>query len=288
VQSYDIVSDNKGEGGVYTVTIKAVVALGALEKDIKGLGIIREKISYPRVMVLMKDYIDGVETPNHIIGTAMEMIFMENKFPVISKDQTEMIKERDATLSYTDPDKAAALGRRYGAEVVIIGQGSANLVDTSTPYGVSVFAYEARAEAKAVKTDNAAILAVDTAARTARANGREPAANKALSETAGVISKSFMKKLADSWRNEVYNETSIQLICKNADIASSAAFKQSLSGQRDIKGVNERSLVNGVLELDIRFFGNTDGLAAILSEQQDVPVEITGKTPNRIDVKFTE
>ena len=288
VRSYDIISDNKGEGGVYTVTIKAVVALGMLEKDVKGLGIIREKMNYPRVMVLMNDYIDGLESPNHIIGTAIEGIFIENKFPVVSKDQTEMIKQRDVTLSYSDPQKAAALGRRYGAEVVIIGQGTASLVDTSTPYGVSVFAYEARAEAKAVKTDNAQVLAVDTTTRTARANGRTPAANKALTDAAGVISDSFLKKLAEAWRNEVYNEASIQLICENADVATAASFKKMLESKRDVKGVNERSLVNGILELDVRFFGSIDQLVTILSEQEEVPVRITGKTPDRIDLKFTE
>jgi hypothetical protein len=288
VKSYEIISDNGGAGGIYTVKVKAVVALGALTKDVQALGIIREKLNYPRVMVLVTEYIDGVEQPQRIAGTAIEKVFMENKFPVVSKEQTEMIKERDATLSYADPAKAAALGRRYGAEVVVVGQATSSLADTSTPYGVSVYAYQARVEAKAVKTDNAQVLAIDTATQTERANGRVPAANKAMSAAAETISGSFMQKIAEAWRSEIYNEGTIQLICENADMEKALSFKKALSAIRDVKGVNERSLVNNVLELDVRFFGSTDQFATLLSELKSPAVKITAKTPNRIDIKFTE
>jgi hypothetical protein len=288
VKSYEILSDNGGEGSVYTVKVKAVVALGALGQSIKGLGIIREKMNYPRVMVLVGDYVDGVEQASHVIGTEIEKVFMESKFPIVSKNQMEMIKERDATLSYADPAKAAALGRRYGAEVVIVGQGSSSLMDTSTPYGVSVFAYQAHVEVKAVKTDNAQILAVDSLNQTARANGRVPAANKALADAAQSVSKNIMAKIVEAWRSEVYNETSVEIICDNADVAKSSAMKKALGAINEVKGVSERSLVGSTLELDVRFFGTPDQLATILSELKEPAVKIISKTPSRIDIRFID
>ncbi len=288
VKSYEIISDNLGEGGVYKIKVKADVALGALTKDVKALGIIRERLSYPRIMVLIDDYIDGIEQPRHIAAIQVEEIFMRNKFPVVSKEQTEKIKSKDATLAYADPEKAAALGRRYGAEVVIVGQATSDLIDTSQPYGVSVFAYESRVEAKAVKTDNAHVLALDAVSETARGSGRVPTANKALEAAAEKISNSLLKRIAEAWRSEIYNEIMIQLICENANLEKTIRLKKALSAIRDVRGVNERSFVNNILELDVRFFGTTDQLVRILSELREPVVEVTGKTPNRIDVRFVE
>lgn len=288
VKSYEVISDNEGEDGIYRVRVKAVVALGALTKEVNAMGLIREKLNYPRVMVLIDDYIDGIAQPKHITAVAIEKAFMKNKFPVVSKDQMEKIKEKDATLSYKDPDKAAALGRRYGAEVVIVGQSTSDLLGASQPYGVSVYAYEARNEAKAVKTDNARVLAMDTSSKIARGSGRVPTANEALTLAAWSLSESFMKKIAEAWRNEAYNETSIQIICDNATIEKSGALKEALDGYREVKGVNERSLQNNVLELDVRFFGTSDQLAVFLSELKEPALEISAKTPSRIDIKFKD
>lgn len=288
VKSYEIISDNGGEGGTYSIRIKADVALGALTRDVKALGIIRERLSYPRVMVLIDDYIDGIEQPRHIAAIQIEKIFIRNNFPVVSKEQTEKIKMRDATLAYADPKKAAALGRRYGAEVVIVGRATSDLIDTSQPYGVSVFAYESRVELKAVKTDNAEVLALDTVSETARGSGRVPTANKALEAAAEKASRTFMRSIAEAWRSEIYNEIMIQLICENASLEKTASLKKALNAVRDVKGVNERSFVNNVLELDVRFFGSTDQLVTILSELKEPVVEVTDKTPNRIDIRFME
>lgn len=288
IKSYEIISDNKGEGGVYKIKVRAKVALGALTKNVKALGIIREKLNYPRVMVLIDDYIDGIEQPRHIVAVEIEKIFMRNKFPVVSKGQMEKIKARDATLAFAFPDKAAALGRRYGAEVVIVGQATSDLMETSQPYGVSVFAYESRVEAKAIKTDNAQVLAVDTISETARGSGRVPTANKALQTVSEKFSKNFMKRIAEAWRSEIYNEITIQLICENANLGKAKALKRALNAIRDVRGINERSFVNNILELDVRFFGTTDQLITILSELQKPHIETTGKTPNRIDIRFVD
>ncbi|MCX7827488.1 MAG: hypothetical protein N2689_18310, partial [Verrucomicrobiae bacterium] len=52
VRSYDVISDNNGEGGIYRVKVKAVVALGALRKDIQALNIIKSQKKNPRIMVM--------------------------------------------------------------------------------------------------------------------------------------------------------------------------------------------------------------------------------------------
>ncbi|MEA3489535.1 MAG: hypothetical protein U9R44_04245 [Candidatus Omnitrophota bacterium] len=286
VTSYEVIADNGGESGVYKVKVKAKVALGALTKDVKALGIVKKKLNYPRVMVLIDDYIDGLKQPRHIAAAEIEKMFIANKVPVTSKDQMERIKARDATLSYGNPEKAAALGRRYGAEVVVIGLAASELIDSSQPYGVSVYAYQATVDTKAVKTDNAHVMAIDSAMATARGSGRMPAANKALLAASQGAAKSLIKRIAEVWRDEVYNETVIQIICENADPDSAVLLKNAIEIIDGVKEVNEKSVVNNVAEMSVRFFGSMDQFVAGLSGIKEPGIEITGKTSNRVDIKI--
>lgn len=286
IKSYEIISDNEGKGGVYKIKVKANVGLFDLEKDIQALGIIREKMDYPRIIVLIDDYIDGVRQPRHVVALELEKTFMRNKFPVISKSQLKKINERDTALAYGNPKKAATLGRRQGAEVVIVGQATSDLKETSRPYGVSVSAYEANVEAKAVKVDNARVLALDTVNVVSRGSGRVPVANEALRDAARDLSESLMAKIVEAWRGEIYNEITILLICENATFEKAKSLKKALRGARDVRGVDERSLANDILELDVRFFGPTDALAAVLSGLKKPAVQITGKSANRIEARF--
>lgn len=288
VTSYEVISDNKGEGDVYKITVKANCALGALSENIKALGIIREKLDFPRIIVLMREYIDGMEQPTNIVANDIEKLFMDNKFPVISFDQMEVIKQRDVLAYYAEPKKAQALGGRYGAEVVIVGQATSDLKEIRQPYGVDVFAYEARIEAKAVKVDTAEVIAIDSISEVGRGGGAVPAANTALKAASGKFSKDFMNKIVEAWRSQVYNEMTIQIVCDNANLERANSLEKSLGILDGVKDVHERSFVNDILELDVKFFGGIDQFTTLLQELKKPPLEIIGKTSNRVDVRFAD
>ena len=65
----------------------------------------------PRIMIITIEYADGIEQPASITQSRTEEKFIANDFPLVDKSQMEMIKEKDAVLSFSDPNKAAALGR---------------------------------------------------------------------------------------------------------------------------------------------------------------------------------
>lgn len=288
VKSYQIISDNQGEGGLYRIEVKAVVALGRLRKSIKGLNIIMEKKGRPRIMVVFSESIDGLQQPGAVTQTEIEKAFLKDNFPLIDRAQMEMIKSRDATLSYADPLKAAALGRRYGAEVVIVGEASSDLVDTSRPYGVSVYVYQAQVSAKAVKVDTASLMASDSVDSLQRGSGRIPTAKKSLKDAGGKLADAMMEEIVERWRSEVYNLVSIQLICQNTTFDKLNLLKGKLRDLDSVKSVDERSFVNHIAIIDVEMAGNTDMLATKLTEFIEPLVEITGKTQNRIDLRFLE
>jgi len=286
VKSYQIVDDNQGKEGFYRIKLKAIVALGSLRKDLKALNIIMEKKGRPRIVIVFSETIDGLAQPGALTQTSLEKTFLENNFPVVDKPQMEMIKARDVTLSYNDHLKAAALGRRYGAEVVIVGQATSDLVDKSQPYGVSVYAYQAQVSAKAIKVDTARLIASENVSSTQRGSGRIPTAKKSLDAAGQELADVMMNQIIEKWRSEVYNLLEVQLVCEKVNLDALNLFKDNLRNLDIVKSLSQRTFVNNIAIIDVEIEGNADVLVAKLKDFINPPVEITARTQNRIDLIF--
>lgn len=286
VKSYNVISDNSGADGIYKVKIEAVVALAVLEKDIKALNIIKEKKGNPRMMILVQEFIDGLEQPSELVQAEMEKEFLAKGFPLVDKAQYQMVKERDVALSYTNPEKAAVLGREFGAEVVIVGQATSNLQESSTPYGVQVFAYAADISAKAIKTDTGAIMATETVSGTERGSGRIPTANKALAGAGKKLADVMMSGIVERWRSEVFNTVNVQVVIENAAAQDRDVIKKDISAIRGVQSVNERSFNKSILVLDIIVDGAIwNGFEQRLLELPNVKFQLVAKTENRIELR---
>ena len=288
VESYEMISDNQGKGGVYRIKVKAIVALGRLRKNIKGLNIVMEKKHKPRIMMIFSESIDGLEQPGSVVQAEMENAFLKNNFSLIDKAQMEMIKSRDAALSYADPLKAAALGRRYGAEVVIVGQAASDLVDTSRPYGVSVYAYQTQVLVRVIKVDIASLMASNSVESLQRGGGRIPTAKKSLKYAGSKLADVVMKGIVEKWRSEVYNLVSIQIVCENTTFNKLNLLKDKLKELTAVKNVSERSFLKNIAIIDVEMVGDSNMLAVKLGEFTDPLMDIAGKTQNRIHLKFLE
>jgi len=243
----------------------------------------------PRIMIITVEYVDGIEQPASITQSRTEEKFLANDFPLIDKSQMEMIKEKDAVLSFSDPDKAAALGRNYGADIVVVVEAKSNLVDTSQPYGVTVFAYECNATAKAIKVDTAEVMTSRSAEALERGGGRIPTANKSFESAIVALADMIISDINQQAGSALYKEATVQIVCSNADYAKMKGLVKAMDEERCIKAVYERSLEKNVAIIDVNLLGNADFLADLLIEMQNGPlVRITGKTQNRIDLEFVE
>ena len=227
------------EGGLVTVKIEAVVSLANLRESLKGLKLVIDEMDDPRFAVNFAEYIDGADLPSPELRPFFEKKLKEDGLQVIDIAQLEKIKERDATLSYEDPIQAAALGRRIGAEVLILGEASAELGSVSEAHGVKVYSYSISVTVKAIKTDTAEIIAVEKVSTTKRGGGttgETGVARAGLSEAAAKIYPKLMDKVIEAWRSEVYNVTKVEIILQNADDEDRGVFIENLKG---ISGVEK-------------------------------------------------
>ena len=283
VKKYDIIEDNKGEGGIYKVKIKAVVADDILKNDLSDLNLIKSVKGNPRIMVLINEYIDGSESIADKVKSVIENEFLKKNFKLVDKSQLKAIKKRDVALSYDDPKKAAALGAKFGAEIVITGNASADFMEKSKPYGVTVYAYSGNVNIRAIKTDTAEIIATDVEEGVARAGGRVLTANKVLEDCAKKAADKLMSKILSRWREEVYNYTDVELIISKVDDKLREDILKKLKTVEGIKEINEKSYGNGVMELEIKIEGAASKVIDRKILKKIDYLKLKSKTPNRID-----
>jgi len=287
VKSYEVINEEVTADGITKVTIRAVVALGMLQKDIKALKITWKRRGNPRIMFIFSEIVDGLEQAGAVTQTTFENAFLKKDFPLIDKSQLQSIKERDAAMNYADPLKAAELGRRFGAEIVVVGQATSDLVDSSRPYGVSVFAYEATISAKAIKTDSAEMMASDQATAVARGGGRIPTARDSLRNASNELADRLMRQIVERARSEAFNRVNVQLIGDKAGARNRRDFMEELSQMRGIFSVNERSFGNGISIMDVEMDGALwKDFELKLESLRSVMIRVSGKSPDRIEFDF--
>jgi len=284
VQSYELVEEGK-EAGEYWVKIKAVVSVGKLNNDLLAKGLIYALKEKPVVMVLIAEKIDGEDQTSSNVGTKLESTLLEADMTLVDKAQLEQIKARDIAVNYKNPEKAAALGKRFGADIVIVGEANAEDAGSDVVYGETLYFYTANIDVKAVRTDTGTILAVDSYMAKKGAGGPKPAARAAFNTAGAKLAPQITNKLFDRWRKEVYNQTDYQLVVSAPSLQKLTAFETALKNISNIQNVYRRLFFNNIGILNVDYSGSATQLESDLNALQKPKVEITGTTQNRFDVK---
>jgi hypothetical protein len=288
VSHYDVVEDNGGANGLWEVKVQATVSLAELRKDLQALQLLIDEKDNPRIAIVIREYLDGGELPAPVVQTAFEKFFLKAKFDVVDVAQLEKVKERDATLSYDDPIEAAALGRQFGADVLILGEASAELGSESTAHGVKVYSYSAHITVKAIKTDTAKVIAVADDSASARGGGTKgegEIGREALTAAGNKVVEKLMDGILEVWRDEVYNVETVQVVLLNADAAEQEQFVEGLSKIEGVQKTIERMVEETTAMYDVLVAGAAkDSLADKITAIEGLKLAIRGKTANRIKV----
>jgi len=245
--------------------------------------------NYPRVLVLVDNYADGKIVYRRIVAREIEKIFAESNFPVVKQSEIKDADIRDLTPVFTVyPGKVVKLGEKSGADAIIIGKATSDIVKTDVPYGTAVYTYQARIEARIVKTDTGRVVSMNKVVYLARCEEIARAQEAALLGAARNISESLVQKVSAAWEKEVYKETAITLVCENADPEKAELLKRAFRFTKGITGVKERSFEDGTLELDIRFLGTSERLVWLLRQFVEPVFGVTASSPERIDIRFVK
>jgi len=241
--------------------------------------------NYPSVVVLIEDYIDGAEQKRNLAEIILEKALRENGFSVISKTQNVDIGALMPTFT-PPPAEIAKIGKKYKADVIIIGRATSNKVDVSTPYEPGVIVYKALIEARAVKVKNARVIAMEKTISDARGGGRELIADKAIVYAAESLATGLIQKISDNWARDIYVDVNVEIICRNAPPEKAELLTRALGQTKNVRIISKELLQDSTVQINVRFLGTTNELVWLLARLLEPIFDIENYTPNRIDLYF--
>ena len=153
----------------------------------------------PKIMVILPEFHISQRIPDPAAETEINRKFIEAGFQVVDPAMfatiNNSIQFKDAA---DDPARAISLGRQFGADIVIYGEafsqrpGTVNAPDLGTQNGQA--SVRARVEVRAVRTDNATILATNGLEAGALDNAEFVAAKAALRKAGALMADYLLQQ----------------------------------------------------------------------------------------------
>lgn len=299
IQKYKIISEALAEN-IYKVNIEATVALGNLKNDLAAVGLLMARKHKPRIMIMIAEQNIGQqylsfwwghqasETNLSITESVLIEKLREKDFNVVDHEaKARNIKiGKPYQAANLDDNTAVSLGNQYDAEVVIVGKALAKLV--GSVMGTSMKSVQANMSARAIRTDNGAIIASANTHGAAVHIDEVTGGSEALKKASSDLASKLMDQIINTWGKEVSGTTMVQLTINGiSSYQDFLKFKNVLQEQvRGVKGVYQRSISAGVAKIDLDIKGDSQSLADELTTKNspDFSININSMSQNSLEL----
>jgi len=299
IQKYKIMSEAPAEN-IYKVNIEATVALGNLKNDLAAVGLLMARKHKPRIMIMIAEQNIGQqylsfwwghqasETNLSITESVLIEKLREKDFNVVDHEaKARNIKiGKPYQVANLDDNTAVSLGNQYDAEVVIVGKALAKYI--GNVMGTSMKSVQANMSARAIRTDNGAIIASANTHGAAVHIDEVTGGSEALKKASSDLASKLMDQIINTWGKEVGGTTMVQMTINGiSSYQDFVKFKNVLQEQvRGIKGVYQRSINAGVAKIDIDIKGNAQSLSDELTTKnfQGFSINISSLSQNSLEV----
>lgn len=253
VPEYEVIREKKAEGGLYRVTISAVVKTAALKNRLAQLGIIKQMMAYPR-LVIIPENANGRAEAVKSAGQVMAGFFTDKRFDVVSGEAVDTAN-RTGDATGTDP---AAIGRARHAEIVVVYALSAE----SSKFDGVMETVPVSLSARAIVTSTGQVLSSEQA----RAHGLGNSAHAALMDGARKVVEQLSTSLSEDivgwWAEYTANGLPYHMVLKTASGSARQVvdFQQKLQSIPGVTTLAERSSGQGTTRMRLTFKGRTTEL----------------------------
>lgn len=223
----------------------------------------QQKVGKPRIMVILPETHISRPAPDPAGETEIIRQLLEAGFKLVDQSQSKKVRENEQYLAQlrNDPAKVAALGREYGAEIVVFGEAFSETVG-SMPGGVRVMA---RVEARAVRCDTAEILVAHGLESEATEASELVSAKKALRQAGQLVAKYFAEQLANRWSREAEESRSLEVLISDISYPQLVKLKAALKGEVDgVQAFHQRSYEQNLARFEVDYEGDPQDLVDTL------------------------
>lgn len=243
----------------------------------------------PRIMVIIPEqHLRRQRIPDPAAETEIIRKFVENDFWVVDQSQVMEIRYNDESKRAMQGDNsaAAAIGRQFDAEVLIIGEAFSQRIDINS---TDIIGCNARVEARAIKVDTGQILAAQAAIATTNGNTEEIASKESLAEAGRIVGDYMVREIARKWLTAPVPSVRVKLT--NVDFKQLVLFEQMLKERVKIsQRFHRRSfdVVGKTAEIDVDAEGGAQALSTELTAQDfpDFDIEVLNFTANTLDLRL--
>jgi hypothetical protein len=275
------------DGSDYSVQVRVGFDRDRLNAAMLKSGISKRasKHFWERILVVV--------TENHKFeqsSAQVELVrnFTEQGYRVVDQTQLESIRKLDQAdaLARGDANAAVAIGRKFGAEIVVFGDAIADPLPT-TNAGV---AQRANINVRMLRTDNAQVLAANQITRSGVDQTPELAARKAFAAASEAMAQYLLDQLDRQAQVETSKPRTVEAVIANISYARYVLLKKAMDqGIGGVTGYRARDYQDRALraEVDIEYVGVAEQLADALAIHRfdDFKLTVTKVTPNRIDFR---
>ena len=292
VQSYEVL-DEKAEEGLYRVTIQATVASGELKNDLRALNILMRQVRKPRVMVLFEEILSQDVNSGRLAEDAVSKVLLERGFKLVDADVVRRNLGRDAVRGLLAGDErvAAAIGDKYGAEMLLIGTAQATTNEV-TIGDIKINSNQAVVSAKLVRADTGEVKVSETRQAAKPHVNSLTGKQMAITEASEYLANDMIDRMIDIFQEQVYNIANVNLTIYGLQgYAHLQEVIQLISDNvRGIKEIYQRNYTMGTADLEVELTGSTQSLAADLTTRTfgKYRFEIKESTHNQLRVFITQ
>jgi hypothetical protein len=288
VQSYEVL-DEKAEEGLYRVTIQATVASGELKNDLQALNILMRQVRKPRVMVLFEEVSSQDVNTGRLAEDAVSKVLLERGFKLVDADVVRRSLGQDGVRGLLAGDErvAAAVGDKYGAEMLLLGTAQATTNEV-TIGDVRINSNQAVVSAKLVRADTGEVKVSETRQAAKPHVNSLTGKQMAITEACQYLANDMIDKMIDIFQEQVYNIANVNLTIHGLQgYAQLQEVIQLISDNvRGVKEIYQRNYTMGTADLEVELTGSTQSLAADLTTRTfgKYRFEIKESTHNQLQV----
>ncbi|MBD3240076.1 MAG: hypothetical protein GF331_05780 [Chitinivibrionales bacterium] len=269
VKSYDVLKEGAAADGSYEMHIKAVLSRKTMRDDLAAFHILIESMDKPRVMVIITENNVGNEEPTNSSAETAIIGFLRDpyEFDIVDPNIAADIKRSQQKMADLagDAKAAAAIGAKYGAEVILVGTAVSREAKNLSQSLGGMVSVQADVTLKAINCSSNRIIATSSGHGAQVHISPNTAGNEAIKKGAVKAATELLDAIIKEWQNQLNNGITIRLVIKGVgtyrlknNVMHTISSIGNISAARE-RGWNAQSRL---LEVDLQYKGNVDGFCS--------------------------
>lgn len=275
IQDYQILTESRS-GRCYRVVVKATLLTDMLKDRLRDIGVLESEGTLPAVLFLVSeqnvgqaDAIDSwQQDPSMKIPLAIEDAlagYMKEKgFTVINPGSVlvdEIPPQVRAPAGTLDNETAIRLARQTGADVVVVGAGTARY--SGNVLGTDMRSVEAAFSARVLKVENGALIGTVRGTGAAVHANEIVAGTQALTAAGSKAAQELARSIKTYWNGQTSHSTLVELVVDGIrEYVDFVKFRRTLKNEiHGIRNVYLRAIRAGEAKIDVDFQGDAPTLS---------------------------